>query len=91
MTISLPHELESSLRAEVLRGHFATPEDAITEIVRDYFRRKAAGYVNSPGISEANGDLGSIEAMKDAADELDEAMDYSMKWREQPWRVPTSE
>jgi Arc/MetJ-type ribon-helix-helix transcriptional regulator len=72
MTISLPNELENSLRAEVLSGHFASEDDAVTEILRDYFRRKAAESVSTAGIPAANGGLGSIGSMRDAAAELDE-------------------
>jgi Arc/MetJ-type ribon-helix-helix transcriptional regulator len=41
MTIHLPEDLENCIRAEVLRGHFATEDDMVAELVRDYLRRKA--------------------------------------------------
>lgn len=34
MTIPLPKELESSIKAAVHGGHFATVDDAMTEAVR---------------------------------------------------------
>ncbi len=34
MTIHLPQDLESSLRAEVSSGHFASLDDAMAEAVR---------------------------------------------------------
>jgi Arc/MetJ-type ribon-helix-helix transcriptional regulator len=38
MTIHLPPELESSIRAEVLSGHFASEDDMVAAAVRDYLR-----------------------------------------------------
>lgn len=40
MTITLPPELESSIRAEVLSGHFASEVEMVAAAVRDYFRRQ---------------------------------------------------
>ncbi len=39
MTIQLPPELESSIRAEVLSGHFASEDDMVAAAVRDYLQR----------------------------------------------------
>ena len=39
MTIQLPEDLESSIRAEVLSGHFASEDDLVAAAVRDYLRR----------------------------------------------------
>jgi Arc/MetJ-type ribon-helix-helix transcriptional regulator len=92
MTIHLPTELESSLRTEVLNGHFATEDDAVAEIVREYFRRKGAGQASTSGVPEANGGLGSIGSMRDDADLLDQAVEYAMQVREtRPWRTGSGE
>jgi len=40
MTINLPNDLESSVRAEVLSGHYASEDAMVSEIVREYFRHK---------------------------------------------------
>ena len=40
MTITLPPELESSIRAAVLSGHFASEADMVAAAVRDYLRRQ---------------------------------------------------
>ena len=40
MTIHLPDELASSLRAAVLNGHFASEEELVAAAVRDYLLRK---------------------------------------------------
>jgi Arc/MetJ-type ribon-helix-helix transcriptional regulator len=39
MTIHLPHELESSIRAQVLSGQFASEDDMVAAAVRDYLLR----------------------------------------------------
>jgi Arc/MetJ-type ribon-helix-helix transcriptional regulator len=40
MTIHLPKDVESSINAEVQSGHFASAEEAVTVIVREYFQRQ---------------------------------------------------
>jgi Arc/MetJ-type ribon-helix-helix transcriptional regulator len=40
MTIHLPEDLASSIRAEVLSGHFANENDMVAAAVRDYLRRQ---------------------------------------------------
>ena len=81
MTIHLPKEIESSLAAEIDGGRFATIEEALAEAwrcyQRDHLTRKSA---------KASG-LGSIGAMRDAADELDVIVADAMKRRgAETWR-----
>ena len=40
MRIQLPDDLASSIRAEVLSGHFASEDDLVAAAVRDYLHRK---------------------------------------------------
>jgi Arc/MetJ-type ribon-helix-helix transcriptional regulator len=40
MTIHLPKDVESSINAAVHSGLFASPDDMVAEIVRDYFRQR---------------------------------------------------
>jgi Arc/MetJ-type ribon-helix-helix transcriptional regulator len=40
MTIQLPDDLTSSVRAAVLSGQFASAEDVVVAAVRDYLRRQ---------------------------------------------------
>ena len=40
MTIHLPKDLESFINAKVMSGHFASADDAVTEIVREYLHRQ---------------------------------------------------
>jgi Arc/MetJ-type ribon-helix-helix transcriptional regulator len=83
MTIHLPQDLESALQAEVSSGHFASLDDAMAEAVRLLLRDRKppqSEMVPDPG-------LGSIGAMRDAADELDEIVaDAYRKRREETWR-----
>jgi len=83
MTIQLPKDVESSINVEVLRGHFASVDDAIAEAWRAFVRQQ-------PQVQHSTG-LGSIGAMRDAADELDEAVDHAMSLRQRPWRIPAGE
>jgi Arc/MetJ-type ribon-helix-helix transcriptional regulator len=79
MTIHLPEDLERDIRAEVLSGHFASADDLIGEAVRSFLRDHKA--------TKTDAGLGSIGAMRDAADELDEIVAEAMKnRREDAWR-----
>jgi Arc/MetJ-type ribon-helix-helix transcriptional regulator len=88
MTIHLPKDLETFIRAEVLSGHFASEEDFVTEAVREYLRiLQAKPQPAQPAAMDATGSLGSIGAMRDADDELEEIVADAMKRRrEEPWR-----
>jgi Arc/MetJ-type ribon-helix-helix transcriptional regulator len=84
MTIHLPHDLESSIHAAVHNGRFASVDDAMAEAARLLLREIGQG---QPERVVAAG-MGSIGAMRDAADELDEIVADAMKRRrEEPWRV----
>lgn len=40
MTVNLPKDLESSVRAEVLSGHFASEDDLVAAALREYLRQQ---------------------------------------------------
>ncbi len=83
MMIQLPDDVESSINMEVRNGHFASVDDAIAEAWRAFLRQQPpAGHPAGPG---------SIGAMRDAAEELDEAVEHAMSLRQQPWRIPADE
>jgi Arc/MetJ-type ribon-helix-helix transcriptional regulator len=87
MTIQLPKDLESSVRAEVLSGHFATEDDLVAAAVRAYLRQRPQGQV----ASTATG-FGSIGAMHDDAELLDEVTQLIMHSREtRTLRLPPDE
>lgn len=48
MMVNLPKELEGSIRAEVLDGHFASEDDLVAEAVREYLSRRPPHAVRSP-------------------------------------------
>ena len=84
MTIELPHDPESSIQAAVHNGRFASVDDAMAKAARLLLRSIGLGHPES----SATGGLGSIGAMRDAADELDEIVANAMKRRrEEPWRA----
>lgn len=85
MTIHLPKDLEGSINEAVLKGRFASVDEAMAEAARLLLRdlKREAG----PVPSEADPALGSIGAMRDAADELDAIVaDAMTKRRAETWR-----
>jgi Arc/MetJ-type ribon-helix-helix transcriptional regulator len=84
MTIHLPEDLENSVRAEVQSGHFATADDAVAEIVRDYFRRRPAKSTANPSAPAHDPIMG---CMRDDAKLMDEIVaDAYRQRREETWR-----
>jgi Arc/MetJ-type ribon-helix-helix transcriptional regulator len=90
MNINLPNDLESSIRAEVARGHFASVDDAMAEAARLLLRELRLGHPTpSPAVEVAPRDapLGSIGAMSEDAALLDEIVADAYRRRSQePWR-----
>jgi Arc/MetJ-type ribon-helix-helix transcriptional regulator len=82
MRIHLPHDLESSIQAVVHSGRFASFDDAMAEAARLLLRE-----INQVQPEPTAAGIGSIGAMREAADELDEIVADAMKRRrEEPWR-----
>jgi Arc/MetJ-type ribon-helix-helix transcriptional regulator len=79
MTIHLPNDVERDILAEVHSGHFASVDDALAAAWRSFRQHRP-----SPPVSASQGSLG---AMQDAADELDEVVEHAMQLRRQPWRA----
>lgn len=89
LTIHLPNDLERSVENAVHSGRFATVDDAMTQAVRLLLREIEQ---EPTAEREANGGLGSIGAMRDDADVLDQAVAHAMKVREErPWRLGPGE
>lgn len=86
MTIHLPTDLASRVEAAVQSGQFASVDDAMTEAARLLLREMERMRLAEPPVGETNAGIGSIGAMRDAADELDEIVSDAYKWRKQPWR-----
>ncbi len=89
MTITLPNDLEDRVRAAVHDGRFASLDDAMAEAARLLLRELArAPQPDQVGGTPAIPGLGSIGAMRDDADLLDQAVEHAMKVREErPWRL----
>ncbi len=81
MTINLPKDLEQFIRAEVLKGQFASEDDAIAEAVRLLQRQLS----QAPKITTVASTLPDavLGVMHDAADEMDEIAAEAMMQREQ--------
>jgi Arc/MetJ-type ribon-helix-helix transcriptional regulator len=87
MTVQLPKDLESSVRAEVLNGHFASEDDLVVAAVRAYLRQRPQEHVTA-----APSSTGSIGAMHADADLLGEVTQLIMHSREtRTLRLPVDE
>ncbi len=90
MTIQLPNDLENSVRAAVQSGRFASIDHAMAEAVRLLLSELAVGRQTAD--KSANPGPGSIGAMREDADLLDQAVAHAMKVREErPWRLSSIE
>ena len=79
MTIHLPNDVERDILAEVHSGHFASVDAALAAAWRSFRQPRP-----SQPVAASQGSLG---AMQDAADELDEVVEHAMQLRRQPWRA----
>ena len=86
MMIHLPPELSSRVEAAVRSGQFASVDDAMAEAARLLLREMERTALAAPPTGKTSAVVGSIGAMRDAADELDEIVSDAYKWRGQPWR-----
>ena len=82
MTIHLSKELEQYVHDAIRAGRYATKGDVVTDAL-ERLRRQAP--LPMPG-------MGSIGAMRDDAELLDQAVEHAMRVREQrPWRLGPGE
>ena len=87
MTIQLPKDLESSVRAEVLSGHFASEDDLVAAAVRAYLRHRPTGYK-----SFLRRPAWALSGMHDDADLLNQVTQLIMHSREtRTLRLPPDE
>ncbi len=93
MTITLPNDLESRIRAAVHDGRFASVDDAMAEAARRLLRDLDQGQSEAkPAAGASHPGLGLIGALRDDADLLDQAVEHAMKVREErPWRLNPGE
>ncbi len=82
MTIHLSKDLEQFVHDAVRAGRYATEDDVVNDAL-ERLRRQAP--LPTPG-------MGSIGAMRDDAELLDQAVEYAMRVREErPWRLDSVE
>jgi putative addiction module CopG family antidote len=77
MTIHLPEHLERFVHDQVQAGRYPTEDEVIRDAL-EQLRQHAQPNGNAQG---------SLGAMQDAADELDEVVEHAMQLRRQPWRA----
>ena len=77
MTIHLPEHLERFVNDQVQAGRYSTEEEVISDAL-EQLRQHVQPAANSQG---------SLGAMRDAADELDEVVEHAMQLRRRPWRA----
>jgi putative addiction module CopG family antidote len=77
MTIRLPEHLERFVHDQVHAGRYSTEDEVVSDAL-EKLRQHAKPAAHSQG---------SLGAMSDAADELDEVVDHAMQLRRQPWRA----
>jgi Arc/MetJ-type ribon-helix-helix transcriptional regulator len=83
LTIHLPKDLETSIKAMVHDGQFASVDEAMAEAARLLLREARKETVKLADEEST----GSIGAMKDAGEELDQIVaDAYKRRREEPWR-----
>jgi putative addiction module CopG family antidote len=81
VTIHLPEHLERFVHEQVRAGHYSTDD----EVIRDALEQLRSH------ARPLSGGQGSLGAMQDAADELDEVVAHAMELRKQPWRTMSGE
>jgi Arc/MetJ-type ribon-helix-helix transcriptional regulator len=87
MTINLPKDLESPVRAEVLSGHFASEDDMVAAAVRAYLRQQPKEQPTGKSSS-----MGSIGAMHEDSELLEQITHGIMHSREtRTLRLPPDE
>ncbi len=79
MPIELPPNLEFGLKLRVDRGEFASLDEAAAEAVRFFLSTDRPKFEGDPA---ANGGMGSIGAMQEDAELLDEIVQHAMRLRE---------
>jgi putative addiction module CopG family antidote len=77
MTFHLPEHLEQFVHDQVRAGRYSS-QDAMITVALEQLRQRAQPVASSQG---------SLGAMQDAADELDEVVEHAMQLRRQPWRA----
>jgi Arc/MetJ-type ribon-helix-helix transcriptional regulator len=90
MTIHLSKDVENSINAAVQSGQFASADEMVDKLVREYSQRLRQQPSHANQADEAPDPLMGI--WQDYAEEMDEIVAEAMKRRkEEPWRVMPGE
>jgi Arc/MetJ-type ribon-helix-helix transcriptional regulator len=86
MTIHLSKDVENSIIAAVQSGQFASADEMVNKLVREYSQRIRQ---QTPHADEADATPDPLMGIwQDYAEEMDEIVADAMKHRkEEPWRV----
>ena len=77
MTIRIPEHLERFVHDQVQAGRYSTEDEVISDALEQLRQHT----------QPVAGSQGSLGAMQDAADELDEVVEHAMRVRRQAWRT----
>lgn len=90
MTIHLPADLERSIESAVLRGRFASVDDAMARAARLLLREMSSE--PQPANDAHDSGLGFIGSLREDAALIDQAVEHAMRVREErPWRLSGGE
>jgi Arc/MetJ-type ribon-helix-helix transcriptional regulator len=88
MTIHLPQDVERSINAEVMSGHFASADDAIAEEWRSYLEQRRQ---TPPGKATRQDELhrqmiadGLLSQLPNAADDIDDEQEETVEIEGEP-------
>jgi Arc/MetJ-type ribon-helix-helix transcriptional regulator len=88
MTIHLPQDVESSINAEVIRGHFASADDAIAEAWRSYLQqRRQTPPAKETRLDELHRQMladGLLTQLPNAADDIDDEQEEPVELEGEP-------
>lgn len=86
MTIHVSKDAENAIKAAVQSGRFASADEMIDRLVREYAQRSGQPPTTQASDPAPDPILGS---MSDHAELMDEIVEDAMRHREhQPWRLP---
>jgi hypothetical protein len=72
-------------------AHLLSSLSALSPEPMRHLSRELGLKLAEPEKQPAGHSRGSLGAMHDATDELDEAVQHAMQMRQRPWRLPTGE
>ena len=88
MTIHLPKDVERSINAEVMSGHFASADDAIAEAWRSYLQQRTqAPQAKASPLDELHRQMladGLLSQLPNSADDIDDDQEAPVEIEGEP-------